>query len=91
MVFNYIIKSYKAIRILDTGDIFNKNKRYQKSFSNSYSWIVKVLIMKFRYYIYNILEKTVLGEVKDLEEGRFIVEGLNPRTSKNYVILRKRK
>ena len=47
--------------------------------------------MKFRYYIYNILEKTVLGEVKDLEEGRFIIEGLNPRTSKNYVILRKRK
>ncbi len=47
--------------------------------------------MKFRYYIYNILEKTVLGEVKDLEEGRFIIEGLNPRTSKNYVILRKKK
>lgn len=47
--------------------------------------------MKFRYYIYNILEKTVLGEVKDLEEGRFIIEGLNPRTSKNYVILRKSK
>lgn len=47
--------------------------------------------MKFRYYIYNILEKIVLGEVKDLEEGRFIVNGLNPRTSKNYVILRKRK
>lgn len=47
--------------------------------------------MKFRYYIYNILEKIVLGEVKDLEEGRFIVNGLNPRTSKNYVILRKSK
>lgn len=47
--------------------------------------------MKFKYYIYNILEKTVIGEVKDLEEGRFIIEGLNPRTSKNYVILRKRK
>lgn len=47
--------------------------------------------MKFRYYIYNILEKTVLGEVKDLEEGRFIIEGLNPRTPKNYVILRKKK
>ena len=47
--------------------------------------------MKFRYYIYNILEKIVLGEVKDLEEGRFIVNGLNPRTSKNYVISRKRK
>lgn len=47
--------------------------------------------MKFRYYIYNILEKIVLGEVKDLEEGRFIVNGLNSRTSKNYVILRKRK
>lgn len=47
--------------------------------------------MKFKYYIYNILEKIVLGEVKDLEEGRFIVNGLNPRTSKNYVILRKSK
>lgn len=45
--------------------------------------------MKFKYYIYNILEKIVLGEVKDLEEGRFIVNGLNPRTSKNYVILGK--
>lgn len=48
-------------------------------------------MMKFRYYVYNILEKIVLGEVKDLEEGRFIVNGLNPRTSKNYVMLRKRK
>lgn len=27
MVFNYIIKSYKGIRISDTGDIFNDVKK----------------------------------------------------------------
>lgn len=45
-------------------------------------------MMKFRYYVYNILEKTVLGEVGDLEEGKFVIDGLNAKRT-NYILLRK--